>query len=126
MESQDPALSDIVKFTYPFSIIDTLAKKYVHGVSPQYPIYVDKARPVYQKEREIKGIKVLDSRGLWRCDNPFMGGFFYTLTFENPKNGDLDVIFGFVYAAGSEKRPLFRKMDAMYETLTTKKIEEEK
>ncbi len=124
LATEDKYLAERVAYTYPFSIMDSIAVKHIHGISPEYPIYVDKAQPVYQQERTINGIKVLDSRGLWRCDNPFMGGFFYTLTFEHPRSGALCVIYGFVYAAGSEKRPLFRKLDAIYETLSIDPLKE--
>jgi len=124
LASHDKLLDGRVAYSYPFSMMDSIAAKHIHGISAEYPIYVDKARPVYQQERTINGIKVLDSRGLWRCDNPFMGGFFYTLSFEHPRSGALCMIYGFVYAAGSEKRPLFRKLDAIYETLSIEPLKE--
>lgn len=124
LATRDEFLAERVAYTWPFSLMDSIAVQHIHGLSPQYPIYVDKAQPVYQRERTINGIKVLDSRGLWRCDNPFMGGFFYTLTFEHPRSGALCMIYGFVYAAGSDKRPIFRKLDAIYETLSIKALKE--
>jgi len=97
---------------------DSIAARHVHGAAPEYVMYTDILRPVFQKKVKINGKLWLETRGLWRLDNPFMGGPFVNYSYQDSINKRVIMIDIFLYAAGLEKHKYLRELEAICSTLS--------
>jgi Domain of unknown function (DUF4837) len=103
---------------YPFSLTDSLFKYHVIGMDSTYHPYVDKDQLLFQKVIHRKDITILENRGLWRLDKPFMGGPVYNYTFIDKERKNLIVMSSYVFAAGADKRKIIRKIELIFSTLS--------
>ena len=71
--------------------------------------YID---PVFT-EISFNDLFAVETRGLWRVENDFMGGPFISYTFVDEKRGKLITIDGFMYAPKQKKAVLMRELEAM-------------
>jgi hypothetical protein len=55
----------------------------------------------------------LETRGLWKVENDFMGGPFVSYSFLSPKDSQIYTIIGYVYNPNKKKRDLLRQMESM-------------
>lgn len=101
----------------PYALRDSMGKKYIGGVAENFYMYSDKIRPLYQDSMMIDGKRVIQSRGLWRMDNPWMGGPYINYTIFDMANNQVIILDGFIYAAGSKKRRLLREIESILSTL---------
>lgn len=55
----------------------------------------------------------IETRGLWKVENDFMGGPFVSYSFLSPKDGQIFTIIGYVYNPNKSKRDLLRQMESI-------------
>jgi hypothetical protein len=68
--------------------------------------------PSYE-EVEFDGHFALEVRGLWKMENDFMGGPFYSLTIVDEARGRLITVEGYAYAPYFDKRPYIREVEGV-------------
>ena len=79
--------------------------------------------PSYE-EFSFKGGFAAEVRGLWRMENDFMGGPFYSLTFYDEPNTRLITVEGYAYAPYFDKRPYMREIEGIVKSVETLQTEE--
>ena len=92
---------------------DELTRKHVSG--PTKGSYMTTERryiPAYE-EMEYEGMFALEVRGLWKMENDFMGGPFYSLTLVDAARGRLLTLEGYAYAPYFDKRPYIREVEGL-------------
>lgn len=98
--------------------IDTLLKRYVPGPSEgSYP-GVERRDLFYTRDVILGTVKAVETRGLWRTYNDFMGGPFISFTFLSPDKTQLYTMICCVYSPSqrnklSMKRDLLMQLDGI-------------
>lgn len=104
----------IDKNTYPIAMRDTLGRFVKSGIKGSYMLS-DRVLPFEQKQISLEQLTALETRGLWRMENDFMGGPFINYFIDDEANQRRVIIDGFVYAPKMDKRILIRKLEAMFQ-----------
>ena len=95
---------------------DELTRKHVSGPTKgSYMATEHRYVPAYE-EMEYEGIFALEVRGLWKMENDFMGGPFYSLTLVDEARGRLLTLEGYTYAPYFDKRPYIREVEGLIRT----------
>lgn len=68
--------------------------------------------PSYE-EVVFNGQFASELRGLWRMENDYMGGPFYSLTMLDERSGELVTVEGYAYAPYFDKREYMREVEAI-------------
>ena len=92
---------------------DEVTRKHVPG--PTKGSYMATERrffPAYE-ELEFDGHFAMEVRGLWKMENDFMGGPFYSLTVVDEARGRLLTVEGYAYAPYFDKRPYIREVEGV-------------
>ena len=92
---------------------DELTQRYVPG--PTKGSFMTTERrfvPTYE-EIQFQGMFALEVRGLWKIENDFMGGPFYSLTLVDTDNARLLTVEGYAYAPYFNKRPYIREVEGL-------------
>jgi hypothetical protein len=93
---------------------DSLTKEYVPG--PTEGSYMAVSKDYIQPEfRKINflGLYAVESRGLWKVENDFMGGPFVSYTFVDEKRNRVVTLDGYVYAPNAPKRDLMIQLESI-------------
>lgn len=72
--------------------------------------------PSYE-EVVFAGAFASELRGLWKMQNDYMGGPFYSLTVYDEQNGRLVTVEGYAYAPYFDKREYMREVEAVVKSL---------
>lgn len=102
--------------------LDTILKRYVPGPSEgSYP-GVERRDFFYTRDVMLGDVKAVETRGLWRTYNDFMGGPFVCYTFASPDNKQVYTLMGCVYSPSqrnkmSMKRDLLMQLDGICHSL---------
>ncbi len=72
--------------------------------------------PRYE-EHNFKGMFMGELRGLWRMENDFMGGPFYSMTLYDEKNSRIVTVEGYTYAPYFPKREYIREVEGILKTI---------
>lgn len=92
---------------------DAVTRKHVQGPTQgSYMAIERRFFPAYE-EMQFDGHFALEVRGLWKMENDFMGGPFYSLTIVDEAEGRLLTIEGYAYAPYFDKRPYIREMEGL-------------
>ena len=92
---------------------DEVTRKHVPGPTPgSYMTTERRFIPAYE-EMEFDGSFALEVRGLWKMENDFMGGPFYSLTIVDERNNRLLTMEGYAYAPYFDKRPYIREVEGI-------------
>lgn len=67
----------------------------------------------------------VQTRGLWKVENDFMGGPFISYTLVHENGNKIITIDGYVYAPSEEKRDLVRQMNSILQSIRFKAKEKE-
>ena len=78
-----------------------------------YQLISDKYLDPIFTEMSFVDMFAVETRGLWRVENDFMGGPFISYTFVDEKRNKLITIDGFMYAPKQRKAELIRELEAM-------------
>lgn len=73
--------------------------------------------PFEQTKSFIGNKAALESRGLWKMKQDFMGGPFLNYVIDDKPNKRLVMLDAFVYAPKKKKRPLMRKLEVLLKTV---------
>ena len=68
--------------------------------------------PSYE-EGTFEGLFSMEIRGLWKIENDYMGGPFYSLTVVDTANARLLTVEGYAYAPYFDKRPYIREVEGL-------------
>ena len=92
--------------------LDTILRRYVPGPTEgSYP-GVERRDFFYTREVMLGDVKAIETRGLWRTYNDFMGGPFVCYTFASPDKSKVYTMMGCVYSP-SERSKLMMKRDLL-------------
>jgi len=101
------------------SFRNTITEEFVPGPSEgSYMVVAEEYSPIYSMSIDFNGIFAIETRGLWRLENDFMGGPFVSYTFVNERNNKVVTIDGYVYAPNKPKRDLLIQMEAIAHSIT--------
>jgi len=91
-----------------------LTRTYIPGpTTGSYQLISDEyIEPVFT-EMSFNELFAVETRGLWRVENDFMGGPFISYTFVDEKRNRLITLDGFTYAPKQKKAPLVRELEAI-------------
>lgn len=91
-----------------------LTRTYIPGPTEgSYQLISDEyIEPVFT-ELSFNDLFAVETRGLWKVKNDFMGGPFISYTFVDEKRNRLITIDGFTYAPKQKKAPLVRELEAI-------------
>jgi hypothetical protein len=73
--------------------------------------------PVISKRIDFNGLFAVETRGLWKLENDFMGGPFVNYTLVDTKRNKVITLDGYVYAPNAPKRDLMIQMEAIIYSL---------
>jgi hypothetical protein len=120
---------DIVVYTQPYTnkqqlviedIIlsrDSVLGKYIPGEAKGSYMATEKAFPFMHTEMEFKGHYTVEVRALWKTENDFMGGPFYSLTMVDEAHGQLVTVEGFVYSPKYDKTQYLRNLEVILNSI---------
>lgn len=93
-------------FTYDYIVNrrNEITKKHIPGPAEGSYMAVNTIFPKTQKTISIDGAYAVETRGLWKVENYFMGGSFISYTIYNEKRNEIITIEGFVHAPNEDKR----------------------
>lgn len=98
---------------------DRLTRRYFSSrIKGSYMFLDDRYIPVYYQNIVFDGRPTLLSRGLWGMVNDHMGGAFISYMIKDESHNRILLVDGFVYAPGQKKRPLLRRLDVIFSTLS--------
>lgn len=103
---------------YALKTFRALGKHVESQVENSYLIPYDVLPYESQRWNMDNNLPALETRGLWRIHNDFMGGPFLLYTLDDPINHQLVTLAAFVYAPKSKnKRGLVRKLEQFLQTV---------
>lgn len=102
--------------TLPIRMRNEIGKRFVQGPSVTSYLDTELRVPYLQQDRDFGNRYALETRGLWRMENDYMGGPFLNYTIYDEANNRMIMIDGFVYAPSKKKRKLMRNMEAILST----------
>jgi len=111
-ENEAPLLSEDLPITWR----DALGKHISSQIEGSY-LVSDPVLPFEQKMLTIAGQQGIETRGLWRMKNDFMGGPFLNYCFNDTNNKRTVMLDAFVYAPKKKKHPYMRKLTALLKTV---------
>ena len=93
-------------------------RRHVEGPTPGSFMTTEmRYHPTYE-EVAFRGEFASELRGLWRVENDYMGGPFYSLTTYDAARGRLVTVEGYSYAPYFNKREYMREIEAVVRSLT--------
>jgi len=96
---------------------DSVGKNYVQSQTPNSYMKTTFALEPVSKELLLDGQKIIETRGLWRMSEEFMGGPFINYLVHHKKTNQLLLVEGFVYAPASKKRKNMRRLETMIKNM---------
>lgn len=96
------------------SFRNTITEEFVPGPSEgSYMVVAEEYSPLQSKPIDFAGMFAVETRGLWRLENDFMGGPFINYTFVNETTKKVVTIDGYVYAPNKPKRDLQIQLESI-------------
>ncbi len=95
-----------------------MLRNYVPGPNPGAYMTTELRYVPSYEEVVFDGEFSSELRGLWKMQNGYMGGPFYSLTTYDEKSGMLVTVEGYVYAPFFEKREYMREVEAVVRSLS--------
>ncbi|MCH4895091.1 DUF4837 family protein [Marinilabiliaceae bacterium JC040] len=114
---------DLLKKSNPFEtkeVIKRLKKVMevrIPGPSDGSFMTVEEKVPVVSKVFSLKGLYVVEHKGLWKVHKDFMGGPFVHYSIVNPEKDMVYCFFGYVYSPSTSKRDMIRKIEAIIKSV---------
>lgn len=97
---------------------DSIGKHFVPGPTEGSFMQTERRYPPESKEVNFNDKYAIETRGLWRVENDFMGGPFINYTIWDEGNQRLIHLDGFVYAPREEKRDFIKRMEVVLRSLS--------
>lgn len=96
---------------------DKIAKEHIQGPTRGSYMGTEIRFPYTRKAVNINGQVAIETRGLWRLFNDFMGGPFINYCFLDKKNNQFVMIDCFVYAPNQNKRDELMQLESIVYSL---------
>ncbi len=97
---------------------DEMTKRYVAGPTEGSYMQIERRMIPSYEEISFKGGFAAEVRGLWRMENDFMGGPYYSLTFYEEEKARLITVEGYAYAPYFDKRQYMREVEGIVKSVT--------
>lgn len=110
----DSTVADIIK------IRDDYGEKYIEGDKPTAYMSTETAYSPYVFKTTIDGKHTIETRGVWRMKNDFMGGPFVNYVIEDKANNRYLIAEGYVYAPSVKKRDYVHEIEAILQSIRFK------
>lgn len=110
----DSTVIDIIK------IRDFYGEKYIEGDKPEAYMSTEMAYSPYVFQTTIDGKPTIETRGVWRMKNDFMGGPFVNYAIEDKANNRYIIAEGYVYAPSVKKRDYVHEIEAILTSIKFK------
>jgi hypothetical protein len=90
--------------------------EHVPGSAPQSYMVVDQKDfpPVFDTLTDFPGGYAVESRGIWKMQNDFMGGSFLSYTFIDRANNKVITLDGYIYHPNEDKMGYIRQLEAIF------------
>ncbi len=98
---------------------DKLTERYVSGPTEGSYMQIERRMPPSYETFSFNGGFAAEVRGLWRMENDFMGGPYYSLTFYDEPEARLITVEGYAYAPYFDKRPYMREIEGIVKSVKT-------
>lgn len=97
---------------------DSLTKEFVPGPTEGSYMAVSKkyVNPIF-KQVNFLGMYAIETRGLWKVENDFMGGPFISYTFVDEKRNRVITLDGYTYAPNAPKRDFMIQLESIFYSL---------
>ncbi len=92
---------------------DKIAKENIPGPTRGSYMGTESRFPLVRKEIMMDSLRVVETRGLWRLFNDFMGGSFINYVFYNPNTDEFVMIDCFLYAPNQNKRDELMQLESI-------------
>lgn len=92
-------------------------KKYVKGPSDGSYMKTSMVYPPIFYDIQMKGIELVETRGLWELENGYMGGPFVSHSVFDAKRQRIVTVEGYVYYPNQKKRIKIRQLEAIIYSL---------
>ncbi|WP_421920860.1 DUF4837 family protein [Marinifilum sp.] len=90
-----------------------LLKKYVPGPTDGSYMGTESLYPILSRQFDFNGNYAIETRGLWKVENDFMGGPFVSITYLDEKNNRVICMDSYVYYPNNNKREMLRELEAI-------------
>lgn len=127
---ETPEFSQVIQvYEYPASSKDELqsgriienrnafARKYVKGPTDGSYMTTSMVYPPIFYDIQMKGMEVVETRGLWELENGYMGGPFVSHSVFDAKRQRIVTVEGYVYYPNQKKRIKVRQLEAIIYSL---------
>ena len=96
---------------------DSIGKKYFEGSHEGSYMKTELLIPPSTETTEISGMFALETRGLWRMENDFMGGPFLSYTIYDERSNRILTVESLLYGPTAKKRNVVLEMEAMMRSI---------
>lgn len=97
---------------------NSMTEEYIPGPSDgSFMIVSEEYLPITSKKIDFNGLFAVETRGLWKLENDFMGGPFINYTLVDEKRNKVVTVDGYCYAPNAPKRDLMIQMEALIYSL---------
>ncbi len=111
----DTIAFDVARIT---SFRNSMTEEYIPGPSEgSFMTVSEEYLPVISSKIDFNGRFAVETRGLWKLENDFMGGPFVNYTLVDEKRNKVITLDGYVYAPNAPKRDLMIQMEALIYSL---------
>jgi hypothetical protein len=100
-----------------FSIRDSLTKIYVQGKTDSSYMKIEMLFPPDTSITKMNDMYAMETRGLWKMENYFMGGPFLNYIVYDEKNKRIILIDGFVFAPRFDKRDYMLQLEGILQSI---------
>jgi hypothetical protein len=103
---------------YVTQIRDSITRLYIQGAADSSYMAIEYMYPPDSASTTIQKEYALETRGLWRMENYFMGGPFLNYITYDERKKRIIMVDGFVFAPRFDKREYMLQMEAILKSLT--------
>lgn len=107
----------VFSYSYLLNKRNTMLRSFVKGGPEGSYMTTEMQLPPRYEEVNFKGEFAAEIRGLWRMENDFMGGPFYSLSLFDKANQRMVTVDGYAYAPYFKKREYIREVEGIIKTL---------
>ena len=90
--------------------------EHIHGSAPQSHMVIaqEDFPPVFDTLTDFPGGYAVETRGLWKMQNDFMGGPFLSYTFIDRASNQVITLDGYIYNPNEDKMGYLRQLEAIF------------
>lgn len=96
---------------------DSITKLYIHGQKEGSYMTTEMLLPPAISQTELSGAFAIETRGLWKTVNDFMGGPFINYTIYDEKNNQIIFLDAFIYSPETKKRKFVLELEATLKSI---------